>query len=152
MLPIFGRAKAQLTATVSDGITMGSEGMRFSLQTREIIADSIETVTCAQHHDACITIPGCDKNMPGCVMGMTRHNRPSIMIYGGTINPGFSKLLQKPLNITSALEAHGAYIYDTLKNPAAPEQTKDEILSDIEKHACQARALAAACSLRTQWL
>lgn len=115
---------------------MGGEGMRFSLQTREIIADSIETVTCAQHHDACITIPGCDKNMPGCIMGMARHNRPSLMIYGGTINPGYSKLLQKPINITSALEAHGAYLYDTLKNPSDPSQTKDEILSDIEKHAC----------------
>jgi dihydroxy-acid dehydratase len=68
------------TIGVSDGITMGGEGMRFSLQTREIIADSIETVTCAQFHDANITIPGCDKNMPGCVMGMARHNRPSLMI------------------------------------------------------------------------
>jgi dihydroxy-acid dehydratase len=68
------------TIGVSDGITMGGEGMRFSLQTREIIADSIETVTCAQFHDANITIPGCDKNMPGVVMGMARHNRPSLMI------------------------------------------------------------------------
>jgi len=68
------------TIGVSDGITMGGEGMRFSLQTREIIADSVETVTCAQFHDANITIPGCDKNMPGCVMGMARHNRPSLMI------------------------------------------------------------------------
>lgn len=67
---------------VSDGITQGNEGMRFSLQTREIIADSIETVTCAQHHDACVAIPGCDKNMPGCVMGVARHNRPSVMVYG----------------------------------------------------------------------
>ena len=124
------------TVGVSDGITMGGEGMRFSLQTREIIADSIETVTCAQHHDACITIPGCDKNMPGCVMGMARHNRPSLMIYGGTINPGYAKLLKKPINITTALEAHGAYTYNTLKNPADPSQTKDEILSDIEKTAC----------------
>lgn len=124
------------TIGVSDGITMGGDGMRFSLQTREIIADSIETVTCAQFHDACITIPGCDKNMPGVIMGMTRHNRPSIMIYGGTINPGYSELLDKPINITTALEAHGAYIYDSLKNPKKPEQTKDEILSDLEKHAC----------------
>ena len=68
------------TIGVSDGITMGGEGMRFSLQTREIIADSVETVTCAQFHDACVTIPGCDKNMPGCVMGMARHNRPSVMV------------------------------------------------------------------------
>lgn len=124
------------TIGVSDGITMGGDGMRFSLQTREIIADSIETVTCAQFHDACITIPGCDKNMPGCIMGMARHNRPSIMIYGGTINPGYSQLLKKPINITTALEAHGAYLFNNLKNPDDPSQTKDEILSDIEKTAC----------------
>ncbi|KAH9828071.1 Dehydratase family [Teratosphaeria destructans] len=124
------------TIGVSDGITMGGEGMRFSLQTREIIADSIETVTCAQFHDACITIPGCDKNMPGCVMGMTRHNRPSIMIYGGTINPGYSPLLQKEINYTQAVEAHGAYIYDNLKNPLNPDHTKEELLDDIVKNAC----------------
>ena len=124
------------TVGVSDGITMGGDGMRFSLQTREIIADSIETVTCAQFHDACITIPGCDKNMPGCVMGMARHNRPSIMIYGGTIQPGYSTLLKKPINITTALEAHGAYLFDSLRNPNDPTQTKDEILTSIEKEAC----------------
>lgn len=124
------------TIGVSDGITMGGEGMRFSLQSREIIADSIETVTCAQAHDACITIPGCDKNMPGCFMAMARHNRPSLMIYGGSIQPGYSRLLQKPINITSAFEAHGAYLYDTLKNPADPSQSKDDILADIEKNAC----------------
>lgn len=124
------------TVGVSDGITMGSEGMRFSLQTREIIADSVETVTCAQAHDACIAIPGCDKNMPGVVMGMARHNRPSIMIYGGSIRPGYSKLLKKPINIATALEAHGAYIYDTLKNPDEPTQTKDEILTDLEQRSC----------------
>jgi len=124
------------TVGVSDGITMGGDGMRFSLQTRELIADSIETVTCAQFHDACITIPGCDKNMPGCVMGMARHNRPSIMVYGGSIAPGYSQLLKKPINITTALEAHGAYIYDNLKNPNDPSQSKDDILSDLEKNAC----------------
>jgi len=124
------------TIGVSDGITMGGEGMRFSLQTREIIADSVETVTCAQFHDANITIPGCDKNMPGCVMGMARHNRPSLMIYGGSIQPGYSKLLKKPINITSALEAHGAYIYNRLKNPDDPSQTQDEILTDLEKESC----------------
>ncbi|KAI9659121.1 MAG: hypothetical protein M1821_002081 [Bathelium mastoideum] len=111
-------------------------GMRFSLQTREIIADSIETTTSAQYHDACIAIPGCDKNMPGCVMGFARHNRPSIMIYGGTILPGYSNLLRKPINIATALEAHGAYLFNTLANPDDPRQTKDEILSDIERHAC----------------
>lgn len=130
------------TVGVSDGITMGGEGMRFSLQTREIIADSIETVTCAQHHDANIAIPGCDKNMPGCVMAMSRHNRPSVIIYGGTIQPGYSKLLKKTINITTCYEAHGAYSFDTLKNPDDPSQTKDDILSDIEKNACPG---AGAC-------
>ena len=106
-------------------------GMRFSLQTREIIADSVETVTCAQQHDACITIPGCDKNMPGCVMAMARHNRPSLMIYGGTIGVGFSKLLRKPINISTCFKASGAYIYDSLKQPddgGDRTKTKDEIM------------------------
>lgn len=74
--------------------------------------------------------------MPGVVMGFARHNRPSLMVYGGSINPGFSPLLQKPINIATALEAHGAYLYDTLKNPNDPSQSKEDILTDIEKHAC----------------
>lgn len=113
--------------------------MRFSLQTREIIADSIETVTCAQFHDACITIPGCDKNMPGCVMAMARHNRPSLMIYGGTIDKGYSTLLRRPINISTCYEAFGAYIYNTLQQPqdgGDTTKTKDEIMDDIERHAC----------------
>ncbi|KAI9878893.1 MAG: hypothetical protein M1830_010197 [Pleopsidium flavum] len=133
------------TIGVSDAITMGGEGMRFSLQTREIIADSIETVTCAQHHDACITLPGCDKNMPGCVMAMARHNRPSIMIYGGTIAVGYSNLLRKPINISTCYEAHGAYLYNTLEQPedgGDKTKTKDEIMDDIEQHACPG---AGAC-------
>ncbi|KAI4289105.1 MAG: hypothetical protein L6R35_001635 [Caloplaca aegaea] len=133
------------TIGVSDAITMGGEGMRFSLQSREIIADSIETVTCAQHHDACITIPGCDKNMPGCIMAMARHNRPSIMIYGGSIAVGHSKLLRKPINIATCYEAAGAYIYDTLSQPddgGDKSKTKDEIMDDIEHHACPG---AGAC-------
>lgn len=130
------------TIGVSDAITMGGEGMRFSLQSRELIADSIETVTCAQFHDACIALPGCDKNMPGCVMAFARHNRPSIMVYGGTIKVGFSKLLNKPINVSTCYEAHGAYLYDNLKNEADPSQTKDDILSDIEEHACPG---AGAC-------
>lgn len=95
------------TVGVSDGITMGSEGMRFSLQTREIIADSIETVTCAQHHDANISIPGCDKNMPGVIMAAARHNRPFIMIYGGTMMKGHSKLLNKDVNISTVSSLGG---------------------------------------------
>ncbi|KAL8680535.1 MAG: hypothetical protein Q9186_003286 [Xanthomendoza sp. 1 TL-2023] len=133
------------TVGVSDAITMGGEGMRFSLQTREIIADSIETVTCAQHHDACIAIPGCDKNMPGCIMAMARHNRPSIMIYGGTIAVGYSKLLRKPINIATCYEAAGAYTYNTLFQPddgGDTSKSKDEIMEDIERHACPG---AGAC-------
>ena len=117
--------------------------MRFSLQTREIIADSIETVTCAQHHDACIAIPGCDKNMPGVIMAFARHDRPSIMIYGGSIKPGYSETLCKPINISSCYEAHGAYIYKTLKSDRADKSiTPDEIMQDIEEHACPG---AGAC-------
>ncbi|CAF9913029.1 MAG: hypothetical protein HETSPECPRED_001298 [Heterodermia speciosa] len=133
------------TIGVSDAITMGGEGMRFSLQSREIIADSIETVTCAQHHDACITLPGCDKNMPGCIMAMARHNRPSLMIYGGTIEVGYSKLLRKPINISTCYEASGAYVYNSLKQPddgGDQTKTKDEIMEDIEQHACPG---AGAC-------
>jgi dihydroxy-acid dehydratase len=76
------------TIGVSDGISMGTDGMSFSLQSRDLIADSIETVMSAQWYDANISIPGCDKNMPGCVMAMGRLNRPSLMIYGGTIRAG----------------------------------------------------------------
>lgn len=79
--------------------------MRYSLQSREIIADSIETVTCAQRHDANISIPGCDKNMPGVVMAAARHNRPFVMIYGGTIRRGHSKLLDKTVNISDVSKA-----------------------------------------------
>lgn len=119
--------------------------MRFSLQTREIIADSVETVTCAQYHDACIAIPGCDKNMPGVVMGMARHNRPSIMIYGGTIQIGYSEHLRKPINISTCFEAAGAYAYDTLRQPddgGDMSKSKDEIMDDLERHACPG---AGAC-------
>lgn len=155
------------TIGVSDAITMGGEGetqfpdltgydyggrghlanhdligMRFSLQTREIIADSIETVTCAQHHDACIAIPGCDKNMPGAIMAFARHNRPSIMLYGGTIQVGYSEALRQPVNISTTYEAFGAYAYKTLKSEAHPELTADEIMDDLEKSACPG---AGAC-------
>src|SRR5215510_12782095 len=76
------------TVGVSDGISMGTDGMSFSLQSRDLIADSIETVMSGQWYDANISLPGCDKNMPGCVMAMGRLNRPSIMVYGGTIHAG----------------------------------------------------------------
>ncbi|GKT96033.1 dihydroxy-acid dehydratase [Colletotrichum tofieldiae] len=133
------------TVGVSDAITMGGEGMRFSLQTREIIADSIESVTCAQHHDANISIPGCDKNMPGTIMAAARHNRPFIMIYGGTIMKGHSDLLEKPINISTCYEARGAFTYDRLHakcNPGAEGRTPSDVLDDIEQHACPG---AGAC-------
>ena len=91
------------TITISDGISMGTPGMRYSLVSREIIADSIEAVTAAQGFDGLITIGGCDKNMPACVMAMARLNRPSIFVYGGTIKPG-----PKNRDIVSVFEAVGA--------------------------------------------
>ena len=96
------------TIGVSDGISMGTDGMSYSLQSREIIADSIETVMGAQWYDANISIPGCDKNMPGCIMAMGRLNRPSLMIYGGTIRPGH--LDSKKLDIVSAFQSYGEFI------------------------------------------
>ncbi|KAF9878063.1 dihydroxy-acid dehydratase [Colletotrichum karsti] len=133
------------TVGVSDAITMGGEGMRYSLQTREIIADSIESVTCAQHHDANISIPGCDKNMPGTIMAAARHNRPFIMIYGGTIMKGHSELLEKPINISTCYEARGAFTYNRLHakcNPGAEGRTPSDVMEDIERHACPG---AGAC-------
>jgi dihydroxy-acid dehydratase len=96
------------TIGVSDGISNGTEGMRYSLVSRDIIADSIETVCGAQYYDALIALPGCDKNMPGSVMAMGRLNRPAIMVYGGTIAPGHYK--GQDLNIISAFEALGQKI------------------------------------------
>ena len=97
------------TIGVSDGMSMGTEGMSFSLQSRDLIADSIETIMGGQWYDALIALPGCDKNMPGCVMAMGRLNRPSIMIYGGTIRPGCSKA-GKTLDIVSAFQSYGEFI------------------------------------------
>lgn len=119
--------------------------MRFSLQSRDLIADSIETVTCAQHHDANIAIPGCDKNMPGVVMAAARHNRPFIMIYGGSIRKGHSNLLEKEINISTCLEAHGAYSYGRLHaktDPGSEGRTPSDVMSDLERHACPG---AGAC-------
>ncbi|MCG6147146.1 dihydroxy-acid dehydratase [Leptospira levettii] len=96
------------TIGVSDGITNGNDGMRFSLPSREIIADSIETISGAHFYDGLIFTAGCDKNMPGAIMAMARLNRPSIMVYGGTINGGHFK--GEKLNIVSAFEAYGKKI------------------------------------------
>lgn len=96
------------TIGVSDGITNGTEGMKYSLPSREIIADSIETVVSAQFYDAVIPIVGCDKNMPGAMIALGRLNRPSILLYGGTVKKGRWK--GEDLNIVSAFEAYGERI------------------------------------------
>jgi len=96
------------TIGVSDGISMGTDGMSYSLQSRDIIADSIETVMCAQWYDANISIPGCDKNMPGVMIAMGRVNRPALMLYGGTIKPGHWK--NATLDVVSAFQSYGQYI------------------------------------------
>jgi len=120
------------TIGVSDGISMGTEGMSYSLQSRDLIADSIETVMCAQWYDANISLPGCDKNMPGCLMAMARVDRPSLMVYGGTIRPGHSKR-GDPLDIVSAFQCYGEFIAGNIDD--------DERL-DIVRHACPG---AGAC-------
>ncbi len=120
------------TIGVSDGISMGTDGMRYSLVSRDVIADSIETNAGAQYYDAIVAIPGCDKNMPGCIMAMGRLNRPSIMLYGGTIEPGHYKG-QNDLNIVSAFEALGQKIAGNLS---------EEDFKGIVRHACPG---AGAC-------
>lgn len=97
------------TIGVSDGISMGTDGMSYSLQSRDLIADSIETVMGGQWYDANISLPGCDKNMPGCVIAMGRLNRPSIMVYGGTIRAGCSAKGEK-LDIVSAFQSYGQHL------------------------------------------
>src|ERR1022692_461335 len=119
------------TIGVSDGMSNGTDGMRYSLVSRDIIADSIEAVCGAQYYDAVIAIPGCDKNMPGSIMAMGRLNRPAIMLYGGTIAPGHYK--GEDLNIVSAFEALGQKIAGNM----------DEIdFKEIIKHSCPG---AGAC-------
>lgn len=100
------------TIGVSDGISMGTDGMSFSLQSRDLIADSIESVMSAQWYDALIGLPGCDKNMPGHIMAMARLNRPGIMVYGGTIKPGFTHFNggDQPRDIVSAFQCYGEWL------------------------------------------
>lgn len=105
------------TIGVSDGISMGTDGMSYSLQSRDLIADSIETVMGAQWYDALVALPGCDKNMPGCLIAMGRLNRPAIMVYGGTIRPGCTSFRDKedsqaetPRDIVSAFQSYGEYL------------------------------------------
>ena len=113
------------TITVSDGISMGTEGMKYSLVSREVIADSIETVCNAQRFDGLMGIGGCDKNMPGCLMAMARLNIPSIFVYGGTIKPGC--LNGKDIDIVSIFEAVGSY--------GAKKISKEEF-AGVESNAC----------------
>ncbi len=120
------------TIGVSDGISMGTEGMSYSLQSRDLIADSIETVMSAQWYDANVSIPGCDKNMPGSIMAMGRVNRPSLMVYGGTIRAGFAPG-GDALDIVSAFQSYGEYI---------AERITEEERFDIVRHACPG---AGAC-------
>ncbi len=104
------------TIGVSDGISMGTDGMSYSLQSRDLIADSVETIMAAQWYDALIALPGCDKNMPGLVMAMGRLNRPSIMVYGGTIKPGCATIKGKEekLDVVSAFQSYGQSIAGTI--------------------------------------
>ena len=106
-----GKAMIYGTITVSDGISNGTEGMKYSLVSREVIADSIEAVSGCMGHDGIIAIGGCDKNMPGCIMGMARLNRPSIFIYGGTIQPG-----KGHTDIISVFEAVGSHAKGTMSD------------------------------------
>ncbi len=108
------------TIGVSDGISMGTDGMSFSLQSRDLIADSIETVMAAQWYDALIALPGCDKNMPGSVMAMGRLNRPAIMVYGGTIRAGCTAKHAK-LDIVSAFQSYGEYIAGSIDDAERQE-------------------------------
>jgi dihydroxy-acid dehydratase len=119
------------TIGVSDGMSNGTDGMRYSLVSRDVIADSIETICGGQYYDGVVAIPGCDKNMPGAIMAMGRLNRPSIMVYGGTIAPGHYK--GEELNIVSAFEALGKKIAGTIS---------DEDYDGIIRHTCPG---AGAC-------
>ena len=104
------------TIGVSDGMSMGTDGMSYSLQSRDLIADSIETVVGAQWYDGLVTLPGCDKNMPGVVMAMGRLNRPAIMVYGGTIEPGCATIggVEQKLDIVSAFQSYGQSLAGTI--------------------------------------
>ena len=120
------------TIGVSDGISMGTDGMSFSLQSRDLIADSIETVMSAQWYDANISLPGCDKNMPGTLMAMGRLNRPSIMVYGGTIKAGLDMGGDR-IDIVSAFQSYGEFIAGRID---------DDHRIDIIRNACPG---AGAC-------
>ncbi len=119
------------TIGVSDGISMGTDGMSYSLQSRDLIADSIETIMGAQWYDGLVALPGCDKNMPGCLMAMGRLNRPALMVYGGTIKAGRFK--DEKLDIVSAFQCYGQFIAG---------QISEEERSEIVRRSCPG---AGAC-------
>ena len=129
-----------VTIAVSDGISMGHEGMRASLVSREVIADSVETVMHAERFDGLVTLAGCDKSLPGMLMAAARLNLPSVFLYGGSILPG--RLGDRALDIVSVFEAVGAHAVDALS---------DEELSLIEHNACPTEGSARACSPPTPW-
>jgi dihydroxy-acid dehydratase len=120
-----GKAVIFNTITVSDAISMGTESMKYSLVSREVIADSIETVVSGEGFDGVVAIGGCDKNMPGCAMAMARLNRPAVFVYGGTIMPGIWR--EKQVDIVSVFEAVGQH---------AAGRLSDADLADLEAHAC----------------
>jgi len=119
------------TIGVSDGISMGTEGMSYSLQSRDLIADSVETVMQAQWYDANVSLPGCDKNMPGCLIAMARVNRPSLMVYGGTIRAGHWE--DEKLDIVSAFQCYGEFL--------AGNRSEEE-RQEVVRHSCPG---AGAC-------
>src|ERR1700690_2044517 len=114
------------TIGVSDGISMGTEGMSYSLPSRDLIADSIETIVGAHWYDALVTLPGCDKNMPGSIIAMLRLNRPALMIYGGTIRAGCSSTADK-LDVVSAFQSYGELL---------SKRIDESQWGDIVRHAC----------------
>src|SRR3954462_14883093 len=114
------------TIGVSDGLSMGTDGMSYSLPSRDLIADSIETVMGAQWYDALVTIPGCDKNMPGCLIAMGRLDRPSLMVYGGTIRAGhIPSARERVLDVISAFQSYGELIAGRID-----EKERNEIVAN----------------------
>jgi dihydroxy-acid dehydratase len=117
------------TIGVSDAISMGTTGMSYSLPSRDLIADSIESVMGAHWYDGLVTVPGCDKNMPGCVIAMARLNRPALMLYGGTIGAGHTTLgpCTRTIDIESTFQAYAQYVAGKIT---------DEQRQDVVRHAC----------------
>jgi dihydroxy-acid dehydratase len=126
-MPLVARAVMFNTITISDGISMGTEGMKYSLVSREVIADSIETVVGCEGMDGYVAIGGCDKNMPGCIMAMGRMNRPSVFVYGGTILPGCVGREKKDADIVTVFRGQSA----STRTARSPNKE----LVDIEEHA-----------------